>query len=71
MMFAIVNVLPEPVTPSSTCSGSPFFTPHVSFSMASAGRRWAYNQKQAENPLRYLKMPSSASETKSPSATMI
>ena len=32
--FAIVKVLPEPVTPSRTCSSSPILTPFTSFSMA-------------------------------------
>ena len=35
MTLAIVNVLPEPVTPSKTCSSRPIFTPCASFSMAS------------------------------------
>ena len=35
MTEAIVNVLPEPVTPSSTCSSSPRRTPSVSLRMAS------------------------------------
>ena len=35
MMFAMVKVLPEPVTPRSTCSSMPFFRPWVSFLMAS------------------------------------
>ena len=34
MTFAMVKVLPEPVTPSSTCSLSPRFTPSASFSIA-------------------------------------
>jgi hypothetical protein len=33
--LAIVNVLPEPVTPSSTCSSSPNSTPRASASIAS------------------------------------
>ena len=34
MMFAIVNVLPEPVTPSNTWCFMPFSSPSVSFAMA-------------------------------------
>ena len=34
MTLAIVKVLPEPVTPSSTCSSRPSSTPRASFSMA-------------------------------------
>ncbi len=38
MTFATVNVLPQPVMPSSTCDGSPRFTPAHSSSMA---RGWS------------------------------
>ncbi len=34
MTLAIVNVLPEPVTPSSAWCGFPASTPAVNFSMA-------------------------------------
>ena len=35
MTFAIVKVLPEPVTPSKVCSFMPELTPLTSWSMAS------------------------------------
>jgi len=35
MTLAIVYVLPEPVTPSSTCSSMPFSSPCTSVSIAS------------------------------------
>ena len=35
IIFAIVNVLPEPVTPSKTCSFKPFWMPSVNFLIAS------------------------------------
>ena len=34
MTFAIVNVLPEPVTPSSTCALAPARKPSTSFAIA-------------------------------------
>ena len=34
MTFAIVKVLPEPVTPSNTCVRMPSLTPSASFSIA-------------------------------------
>jgi hypothetical protein len=35
MTLAMVKVLPEPVTPSSTWSRSPVFTPSISWRIAS------------------------------------
>jgi hypothetical protein len=51
MTFAIVKVLPEPVTPSSVWNDSPSFTPSTSLAIASGWSPAGWNGWWSSNGL--------------------
>src|SRR5574338_1685384 len=70
MHCAIVNVLPDPVTPRSTCALSPRSSPSTSSSMA---RAWSPRSSKSDTSLNwsYLDAMASGVQTRPPEGTTI